>query len=43
MNVLAPGERLAGDLAEIGAAMSAEWSAAAGADGDAIIDAFKAN
>ena len=43
MSVLAPGERLAADLAEIGATMSAEWSAAAGADGAAIIDAFKAN
>ena len=31
MSVLAPGERLAADLAEIGATMSAEWSAAAGA------------
>ena len=31
------------DLAKIGAAMSAEWSAAAGANGAAIIDAFKAN
>ena len=43
MSVLAPGERLAADLAEIGATMSAEWSAAADADGAAIIDAFKAN
>ena len=43
MSVLAPGERLAADLAEIGATMSAERSAAAGADGAAIIDAFKAN
>ena len=43
MSVLAPGERLAADLAEIGATMSAGWSAAAGADGAAIIDAFKAN
>ena len=43
MSVLAPGERLAADLAEIGATMSAEWSAAASADGAAIIDAFKAN
>ena len=43
MNVLAPGERLAADLAEIGAAISAEWSAAAGAGGAAIIGAFKVN
>ena len=43
ISLLAPGERLAGDLAEIGATMSAEWSAAAGATGAAIINAFKAN
>ena len=42
ISVLAAGERLAAGLAEIGAVMSAEWSAAAGADGAAIIDAFKA-
>ena len=42
MSVQPPGAGLAADLAEIGATMSAEWSAAAGADGQAIIDAFKA-
>ena len=42
MSVQPPGARLAADLAAIGATMSAEWSAAAGADGEAIIDAFKA-
>ena len=42
MSVQPPGARLAADLAEIGATMSAEWSAAAGADGEAIIGAFKA-
>ena len=43
MSVLAPGERLTADIADIGAAMSAEWSAAEGVGGAAIIDAFKAN
>ena len=42
MSVQAPGERLAADLAEVGATMAAEWSAAAGADGAAIIAAFEA-
>ena len=42
MSVQPPGARLAADLAAIGATMSAEWSAASGADGEAIIDAFKA-
>ena len=42
MSVRAPSERLAADLAEIGAIMSAEWSAAAGADGAAIISVFEA-
>ena len=42
MNVQMPSERLAADLAEIGAIMSAEWSVAAGADGAAIIAAFEA-
>ena len=42
MSVQPPGARLAADLAAIGTTMSAEWSAAAGADGEAIIDAFKA-
>ena len=42
MSVRVPGDRLAADLAEIGAIMSAEWSVAAGADGAAIIGAFEA-
>ena len=42
MSVQAPGDQLASDLAEIGATMSAEWTEAAGADGAAIIDAYKA-
>ena len=42
MSVLPPGETLAAELVEIGATMSAEWTKAAGADGAAIIDAFKA-
>ena len=42
MSVQAPGERLAADLAEIGAIMAAEWSAAAGADGAAIIATYEA-
>ena len=42
MSVQPPGAQLAADLAEIGAIMSAEWSAAAGADGEAIVNAFKA-
>ena len=42
MSVQAPGARLAADLSEIGAIMAAEWSAAAGADGEAIVSAFRA-
>ena len=42
MRVRAPGERLAGELAEIGAVMSGEWSEAAGAEGAALIGAFEA-
>ncbi len=42
MTVQPPGEALAAELAEIGATMSAEWTEAAGADGAAIIDAYKA-
>ena len=40
MSVQRPGKRLAADLAKIGAAMSAEWTKAAGAEGAAIIKAF---
>ena len=42
MSVQAPGASLAAELADIGATMAAEWSAAAGADGAAIIAAFEA-
>ena len=40
--VQAPGDKLAGELAAIGATMAAEWSAAAGAEGTAIMAAFEA-
>jgi TRAP-type C4-dicarboxylate transport system substrate-binding protein len=42
MTVSAPGEKLSADLAVIGETMAAEWSAEAGAEGAAIIEAFKA-
>ncbi|MCY3822757.1 MAG: TRAP transporter substrate-binding protein [Nitrospinae bacterium] len=41
MSVQKPGERLAADLAKIGEIMSAEWTKAAGAEGTAIIKAFR--
>ena len=41
MSVQAPSEQLAADLAKIGAAMSADWSASAGEVGTAIVEAFK--
>lgn len=41
MSVQKPGERLAADLAKIGEIMSAEWTKAAGAEGAAIIKAFR--
>ena len=43
MSVQRPGKRLAADLAKIGAAMSAEWTKAAGAEGAAIIKVFRGN
>ncbi|MGD9863842.1 MAG: TRAP transporter substrate-binding protein [Pseudodonghicola sp.] len=43
MTVAAPSETLAADLAGIGATMTAEWLEATGADGKAIIDAYKAD
>lgn len=43
MTVQPAGDGLVGELNEIGKAMIEEWSAAAGDDGQAIIDAFKAN
>ncbi|MEM7545321.1 MAG: TRAP transporter substrate-binding protein [Pseudomonadota bacterium] len=42
MTVSAPGEALSADLAKIGETMAAEWSAEAGEEGAAIIEAFKA-
>ena len=43
MSVQAPGEQLAADLAAIGATMATEWAEAAGAEGSALVDAYKAN
>ena len=40
MQVAPPGAKLKGQLQEMGATMSTEWGKAAGADGQAIIDAF---
>jgi TRAP-type C4-dicarboxylate transport system substrate-binding protein len=40
MNVAVAGEKLQGQLKEIGATMTAEWMEKAGAEGKAIIDAF---
>lgn len=42
MTVAPPSEALAAELAKIGATMSAEWAKSAGADGAAIVDAYKA-
>lgn len=42
MKVQPPGEQLAADLAKMGETMSKEWSEAAGAEGKAIVDAYKA-
>jgi len=42
MEVGPAGEKLVGELKEIGATMTAEWLEAAGADGQAIVDAFNA-
>lgn len=42
MKVQPPGDTLAADLAKIGATMSTEWAKAAGADGAAIVEAYKA-
>lgn len=42
MSVQAPGDQLSADLAEIGATMAAEWAEAAGAEGAAVVDAYKA-
>lgn len=42
MTVGAPGETLKAELAEIGATMTADWTEAAGAEGAAVIEAYKA-
>ena len=42
MTVIPPGDKLAAELAKMGETMSKEWSDAAGAEGAAIVDAFKA-
>jgi TRAP-type C4-dicarboxylate transport system substrate-binding protein len=42
MKVQPAGDKLRGELEEIGATMTGEWLAKAGADGKAIVDAFKA-
>ena len=41
MNVQAPGDALAADLATIGETMTGEWLEEAGEDGAAIVDAYK--
>ncbi len=41
MTVGAPGDQLKADLQEIGATMAAEWAKAAGAEGEAIVKAYK--
>ncbi|MCP4007973.1 MAG: TRAP transporter substrate-binding protein [Proteobacteria bacterium] len=41
MAVAAPSDQLKADLQAIGATMSSEWTEAAGADGKAIVDAYK--
>lgn len=43
MTVQRAGDTLEGELKEIGATMSAEWLKAAGADGQAILDAYNAS
>lgn len=43
MTVQRAGDQLRTDLEKIGETMTAEWLEAAGADGKAIVDAFKAN
>ncbi|MEN8195468.1 MAG: TRAP transporter substrate-binding protein [Pseudomonadota bacterium] len=42
MTVIPPGDKLAADLAKMGETMSKEWAEAAGAEGAAIVDAYKA-
>ena len=42
MTVQRAGDKLTSDLREVGETMTAEWLESAGADGQAIVDAFKA-
>ncbi|MBE9552062.1 MAG: TRAP transporter substrate-binding protein [Proteobacteria bacterium] len=42
MTVIPPGEKLATELAKMGETMSKEWAEAAGSEGAAIVDAYKA-
>jgi TRAP-type C4-dicarboxylate transport system substrate-binding protein len=42
MTVIPPGDKLAAELAKMGDTMSKEWSEAAGAEGAAIVKAYKA-
>lgn len=42
MTVIPPGDKLAAELAKMGDTMSKEWSEAAGSQGAAIVDAYKA-
>jgi len=42
MSVTPPGDQLAAELRDIGATMTAEWLEGAGAEGQAIIDAYNA-
>jgi TRAP-type C4-dicarboxylate transport system substrate-binding protein len=42
MTVIPPGDALASDLAKMGETMSKEWADAAGSEGAAIVDAYKA-
>ncbi len=43
MQIMQPTEALAARLAEIGETMTAEWLAEAGAEGQAVIDAYRGN
>ncbi len=42
MTVIPPGDALAADLSKMGETMSKEWADAAGSEGAAIVDAYKA-
>ncbi len=43
MTVMQPSDALSARLAEVGATMTEEWLATAGAEGQAVLDAFRAN